>query len=84
MRAMRFVLEGGLRKRAGEIICGNLIGWDEGFGDEVLGPGVEDVVVLGQVGGVVGALGVGQGHEDHVAAFFEGHCFGVAVWVACT
>jgi hypothetical protein len=50
---------GGLRERAGEVVCGNLVGGDEGFGDEVLGPGVEDVVVLGQVGGVVGALGVG-------------------------
>jgi hypothetical protein len=50
---------GDLRKRTGKVVCGNLIGWDEGFGDEVLGPGVEDVVVLGQVGGVVGALGVG-------------------------
>jgi hypothetical protein len=73
----------GVRERAGEVVGGDLVGGDEGFFDEVLGPGVEDVVVLGEVGGVVGAVGVGEGHEDHVAAFFEGHGFGVALWVAC-
>jgi hypothetical protein len=48
-----------VRERPGKVICGNLVGGDKGFGDEVLGPGVEDVVMLGEVGGVVGALGVG-------------------------
>lgn len=60
----------GLHERSGKVICGDLVGWDEGFVDEVLRPGVEDVVVLGEVGGVVGPLGVGEGHKDHVAAFF--------------
>jgi hypothetical protein len=35
--------------------------------------------VLGQVCVVVCALGIGEGHENHVAAFFEGHVFGFAV-----
>jgi hypothetical protein len=38
--------------------------------------------VLGQVCVVVCALGIGEGHENHVAAFFEGHVFGFAVGVA--
>jgi hypothetical protein len=38
--------------------------------------------MLGQVCVVVCALGVGEGHEEHVAAFFERHVFGFAVGVA--
>jgi hypothetical protein len=39
--------------------------------------------VLGQVSVVVGALGVGEGHQKHVSALFEGHVFGFAIGVAC-
>ena len=37
--------------------------------------------MLGQVCVVVCALGVGKGHEEHVAAFFQWHVFGLAIGV---
>jgi hypothetical protein len=39
------------------------------------------LVVLGQVCVVVCALGVGESHEEHVAAFFQWHVFGLAIGV---
>lgn len=62
-------------KLALEIVCGELVCWYQGFSDEVSGPLLEDCVVLGEVGDVICALGVGKGGDDHVAAFFERHGF---------
>ena len=59
-------------QRAREVVGGDLVGGDQGFLDQVLGPLVEDLVVLGEIGVVVGVLRVGQRHDQHVAAFFQG------------
>lgn len=39
--------------------------------------------MLRQVGRVASSLRVGKCHQDHIAAFFKGHFFGVAIWVTC-
>ena len=71
-----------LRERPGKVICRDLVCWDQSFGDEVLRPAIEDVVVLGKIGVVIRALSVGEGHQDHVAAFLQRHVFSFAVRVA--
>ena len=38
-----------LRKSTSKIIGGNLVSWDERFGNQVLRPLVEDLVVLAQI-----------------------------------
>ena len=39
--------------------------------------------MLSQVCSVASSLSVGKGHQNHAAAFFEGHFFGVAIWMTC-
>ena len=47
---------------------------DEGFGAEVAGPLLQEVVVLRKISSIhaaAGALGMGEGHDEHVAAFLK-------------
>ena len=69
-------------KGAGEVVGGDLVGRVEGVLDEVGGPLLEDLVVLGEVGSVLLALGVGEGHDEHVAALFQRLLFVIAEGVA--
>lgn len=37
--------------------------------------------MLGEISVVIGSLGVGEGHQDHVPAFFDGLLFDVNLQV---
>lgn len=69
-------------ERSGKVVGGDLVHRDEGLVDEVAGPLLQFGEVLGQVGSVTGTLGVGEGHDEHVAALLEGHGLVVAGGVA--
>ena len=71
-----------IRCGSGKIIRGDLVLRDERLADQIPGPLVQDVVVVGQVGVVVGSLGVREGHDEHVTAFFQRLLLVVAIVVS--
>lgn len=73
----------GLPECAGEVIRGDLIRWDKSFVDEVLCPPIKNTIVLRQVGSIARSLSVGEGHQNHIAAFFKRHFFGITIWMTC-
>ena len=69
-------------EQAREVVGALLVGGDQAVLDEVVGPLAQVRIVGGQVGGVACFLRVGEGHDQHVAAFFDGLFLGDAVGVA--
>ena len=63
---------------AGKVVGGDLVGGIKGVLDEVRGPLLQDLVVLGEVGGVLLALCVSESHDEHVTALLKGLLFVVA------
>lgn len=70
-------------ERAGEVVRALLRGGDERVADEVVGPLAQVRVVFRQEGGVLRFLRVGEGQDEHVAAFFDGHFLRLFRGVAC-
>lgn len=64
-----------IRKRTSKVIGGNLVGWVQRIGDQVLGPLVKELVVVLEEGGVVGSQVVLERHDKHVTTFLQWHLF---------
>lgn len=54
-----------IRKWSGKIVSGDLVGRDESLFDQVLGPLVQDLVVLAKIGSIASSLFVTSGQHFH-------------------
>lgn len=66
-------ISGNIRKRTSKVISRDLVGWVQRLGDQVLGPLVEELVVVLEEGSVVGSQVILEGHDKHITTLLQWH-----------